>query len=523
MPPARFALLLILLLGAGLRLYNLGAPSLWWDEANTMNFSRWVDEPDKWFDTTYINESPLILVVAHVWDAAITQTTGLPLTHPLRDFLLRLVPWFFGVAAIPLLYLLTLRLTASSVAALCAALFFALSPFQIHYAQELRVYSLHVFTGLAAAYCMLRALDEDRPRWWMGMVLCNALLFYGHYVSVWIIFCFNLYFLLQLPTKRHLLWKWTGWNALMMLLITPALYHAWLCNQHLLLVEYAWYPTPTLRSLYITFKNFYFGYGPGAMAYQPLLLGMFLLCALGSWQLRKRPLALALLVLLVLGPVLLNWIMWRMRDFSMYEDRLFVLSAALSYPLIGAGILLLKKPLLQTMTVLALVALTVPGLHAYYRGALHPLPEHRLAICDKVDFRSAASYLDTVWEDGDFLAHDSNFTVFPMRHYLQRPQAHLGATPEDAIIYGKAFGNPGVLEHLGALPVLASEAVQGRKRIWFIEAFGVTADDQPQTQAIGEWLRERYPVIEEHLFDGLRLYLFDATVASTAAMESPDA
>ncbi|MFM1920585.1 MAG: hypothetical protein RLZZ303_2219 [Candidatus Hydrogenedentota bacterium] len=515
MPPARFALILVMLLSAVLRLYNLGAPSLWWDEANTMNAARWMDEPDKWLDTAYINEAPLYLALAHLWDGLIAAATGLPVTAPARDFLLRLLPFAFGMVAMPLLYAVARRLTGSVTAALIAVLLFAVSPFQVHYAQELRVYSLHLATGLAAVYAFLRVLEDNKTRWWLALVGCEALLVYGHYIAVWVVFCLNACFLAWLVvhhravSPRAWLIRWTGWHLLMMLLILPALYHAWRCNQHLLLIEYSWYPNPTLRSLYISFKNFYYGYGPNAAVYKALLLLMLGSMALGAWRMRGRTAPLAMTLLLVLGPVLINWVMWRLRDFSMYEDRLFIFSAALSLALAGAGVAALRPVALRAAVLAALLALSGVGLADYYAGRLHPLREHRLAICDKVDFRSAAAYLEGAWQEGDLLAHDSNFTAFPMQRYFSREQAHLGATPEDAVIYVKAFGNQAVLENLGAFPVLAEEATRGRHRVWYIEAQGVTADDVPQTVRIGDWLAERYRVVEEHQFDGLKLWRFE--------------
>lgn len=523
MPPERFALVLVVLLAAVLRLWDLGTPSLWWDEANTMHFGAWAKEPAKIFDTAYVNEAPLMPLLAIGWSGVIDLVTGLPRTAIMRDFLLRLLPFAFGMASLLMLYALARQLTGNSRAALLAAFLFAISPFQVHYAQELRIYSMHVFCGLASAYCMLRALDGGRWPWWLGMTLANVGLFYGHYIAVWIIFCFNVYFLTQFPGARRFLARWTAWNLLMMLLIAPGLYHAWKCNQHMLLIEYTWYPTPGLRSLYISFKNFYFGYGPYAWAYRPLLVVSMTLFCIGCWRICSRWKSLAFLGVLVFGPVLLNFVMWRMRHFSMYEDRLFVLSAAISYIAIGAGLAQLEPKLPRRIMVASVVALTCPGLYAYYAGILHPVREHRLAICDKVDFRPAARFLDSQWQEGDFLAHDSMFTYYSMKYYLDRPQAHLGASPNDAEPYIKAFGNTPLLEHLGSLPVPAESAVAPAKRIWYVEAYGVIADDRPQSESIADWLSARYRLRQAHEFNGLRVYLFEGRTGAAAEGAPPDA
>lgn len=507
--PRRAAFAAILLVGVLLRLWQLGSPSLWWDEANTMHYSRWATDPAKLMDTTYINEAPLLPLLVAGWNGLFELLRDSPRFDPLRDWWLRLLPCLAGIACMPLLHAVIRRVTGSPVAALVAMGLFAISPFHVHYAQELRVYSIHTLTGLCAAWCMLRAISGGRWPWWLAMVLAEALLFYGHYVSVWIITGFSLYFVSQWRLLRPCLVRWTLWHLLMMLLLLPGLYHAWRCNQHLLQVEYTWYPTPGLRSLVITFKNFLAGYGPTVWAYKGLLLLAAVLSLAGLWSLRRKPAAISFFFCTIAVPVAVNFFMWRQRDFSLYEDRLFILSAALWCGLPGAGVAALRLRAAMAGVLVAFTLLTIPLLRDYYHGRIHPIREHRLAICDKVDFRAAARFLDAQWRDGDFLAHDSLFTTYPMLHYLQREQAQLGAEPLDAEIHWKAFGNGQQLIHLGSMPVLAEEATQGRGRIWYMEAYGVTADDVPQSISIGDWLRQRYRISAEHDFNGIRLYLFE--------------
>lgn len=508
--PERLLFGLLLLLGIALRLSHLGGPSLWWDEANTMNHTHTTETPLRLVDPDYSDQPFLYHVVIYGWDRLLVD--GFGLTEPAsywKDLGLRLFPALAGIASLVVGFALMRRLTRSNPMALGALFVLGIAVFQVYYAQELRVYSLEVLLGLASAYCMVRALEEDRWPWWLGMAVCNALMLYGHYISALFIFCFNACYVLSMPWTWRLLLRWTAWNGIMMILCVPALYHMVLVNETIHDWDYIWYPHPDLRTLYITYKNFFAGFGYQPMAYRLLLALAFALMAVAAWALRRRPLALILLGVMAFGPVLMNWQIWRMREFPMYEDRTMIVSGAFAALLAGAGIGALPRVWMRWAAALAFAALTAPNLADYYRGVLHPVREHRLAICDKVDFRSAANYLESRWEEGDLLAHDSLFTAFPMKVYFHHAQAHLGPTPLDAVIYARAFGYVTMLQHMGVFPVLAADAVKGHPRIWLIEGFGHTADDQPQSEHVLDWLKRHFRLTETHTFDGVRLYLFE--------------
>jgi mannosyltransferase len=89
--------------------------------------------------------------------------------------------------------LIAQRLTAAAgrIPAACtgvtAGVIFALLPATIDYAQEARSYALVTMMAMIATYLLLRALDDDRPRWWAG---------YG--AAVFLAALFNLFGLLIL-------------------------------------------------------------------------------------------------------------------------------------------------------------------------------------------------------------------------------------------------------------------------------------------------------------------------------------
>ncbi|MFZ4406607.1 MAG: hypothetical protein ACOYOH_04660 [Paracraurococcus sp.] len=122
---------LVTLLGLALRLHQIGAASLWSDEA----FSAW------WI------HKPL----GYLWTEGLVIETTPPLYYSLLklwavfagdgDVALRLFSAVAGTATIPVVFLLGLEV-AGPVAGLLAALLFAVAPMQIYFAQEARVYAL---------------------------------------------------------------------------------------------------------------------------------------------------------------------------------------------------------------------------------------------------------------------------------------------------------------------------------------------------------------------------------------------
>jgi hypothetical protein len=99
---------------------------------------------------------------------------------------IRLVSLITGTAAIPLTFLLGLW-TVGRRAALVGATCVALSPFMIFFSTEARTYMLVLFLALSSSLCLLRALDTNRPVWWVGYALCSCGAVYSHYSVVFIL------------------------------------------------------------------------------------------------------------------------------------------------------------------------------------------------------------------------------------------------------------------------------------------------------------------------------------------------
>jgi hypothetical protein len=180
----RIALGGLILLAFALRLYRLDAQSLWSDEGLSIYRAGQ--------DAGFILSGQIFI-------------TGVPSqdTHPPLYFLLlhgliagagrgefaaKSLSVFFSILVIPLLAVAGHRLFGPA-AGLLAALFGAISPLYLWYAQELRMYTMVVFLGLLSVYSLWRALEglaggasaRSTLTWVGAYLLATAAVLYTHY------------------------------------------------------------------------------------------------------------------------------------------------------------------------------------------------------------------------------------------------------------------------------------------------------------------------------------------------------
>ena len=150
-------LLLIVVLGAALRLYHLGSWSIWVDEAHT-----WRDATkplDQFWQTGSAGHPISYLILRSVVDLGAYD-----------PFWLRLPFAAIGIATVPLLGLLAVPLVGTR-AALLAALFLAVNPWHIYWSQNARGYVLLAFFGMLASMACFHGV---RQRSWVLVVVALA-------------------------------------------------------------------------------------------------------------------------------------------------------------------------------------------------------------------------------------------------------------------------------------------------------------------------------------------------------------
>ena len=189
-------LIVILLLGAFLRVYGLGTESFWLDETDTARSTEFT--VPQIIEKTYVDSTifpdfwgkgagsvPLYYILVNYW----TEIFGL------NEFKLRLLSALFGIISIYLIFLLG-RFLFDSQVGLISAFILAINHQQIYFSQEARMYGMLVTLTLLSALFLLRALSSNKAAYWAGFAITNAALLYAHYFSFFILFFEGLYVLI---------------------------------------------------------------------------------------------------------------------------------------------------------------------------------------------------------------------------------------------------------------------------------------------------------------------------------------
>ena len=168
-PWAIVTLVALTVVGAALRLISLNSRGLWLDEAITVRQS---GRPliDVIRTLAAGVHPPLYHVIMHFWMDAFGQSEV-----AIRSFSVAV-----GVITIPIAYWAGTKLFDRRTGIATAALV-ALSPFQIWYSQEARMYEMLFLAGLLSVTFLAMALRRNRGRDWLGYVIFTTIGVFTHY------------------------------------------------------------------------------------------------------------------------------------------------------------------------------------------------------------------------------------------------------------------------------------------------------------------------------------------------------
>lgn len=486
---------LLTLLAFAIRVHNLDAMSFWHDEGLTpvragYDFAKILsNEIDIQGWATRDTHPPLYYLVAHVGERLLGDT----------DFAWRYVPLLLGIMLVPVVFQIG-RKMHNDVIGIFAALFAAVNPLQVWYAQEARMYTLAVLLAALASYTLWRALTGNRNKktlvkWLLTYVLLAGLAFWTHYTAAFLIL------------GQSILWLWLLWRAGLKKWLVGGAILALLLSLPLL-------PLVTSRLLSDAPETGYTTVSPWVIV-QDVVRGFVFGRTVDHSDLLIQLLTIGLWLLLVAG------IIYRRKADTAWLSRLFLLIYLFATPLgliIGSA---LFKPMYLGVRHIMIGSPALFILLA--RGALLFWPQSSQRHKQFSLLRTAIAILGitiVLWASRialDNLYHDIQFTKEDYRGMVAYIESHAGAN--DVVLYHNALLMP-LHEHyrtrdditVTALPTYPHGAHPGTiddlnrlfadyDRIWYMAE--LPPDNRDPENVVGSQIEGKLLPIAERWFHGV--------------------
>jgi len=357
------------LIGAVLRIHDLGAESLWYDEISSIDQAN-RDLPSLFFK---FHLSPLYFFLLRYWMKLFGMT----------EVSLRYLSAVSGIGSIFLTYRVG-RILFNKRVGIISSVFISLSPFHLFHSQDARHYSLFVFLTLLSMLLFLKILNESfekKCKLYIFYAIATVLLLYTHLWGIFVVLAQNIFFFLRKHDEKR---RWIV--AQTVIFVTFFVWFAPFVSFLLKEKEYitaclAWISRPGLYSLIEMFKTFSYGgmhYGRSdffvrleEIGFSSALLYIFsfffVLGAVPSGK--KDSQKILFLALWLLLPVLILFIS-SFIFFPVFVDRYFLFVLPAYYLFVAKGIDKINNNLAKVAMVSFVVILTVPALRFYYKQDL---------------------------------------------------------------------------------------------------------------------------------------------------------
>jgi mannosyltransferase len=486
------------ILGAALvvRLIEIGGRPMWYDEAMAVLQSE-KGLPSLLYGTLTVqngvaaNVHPLLYhTLLWLWE----QIVG---TGPAP---VRLLSVLIGVGVVFAGYIFSRQLFADRVATVTGWAL-ALSPFQVHYSQEARMYALLALLLLSATIVYWRALHRGRLIHWLTFAVLAAAAQYTHNLAA--------VYLIPLCASTVILRRWRqtlytiGAGLLALVLYLPWLLH--LPSQLARVQQSYWIGRPGIVELVRTLLVFVVGLPVPSWALSVAVFSAVFLVVVGvvstirAWTvnpvLTRRGIWMAYLSA---SPVAFMFLISLIQP--VYLDRAML--AAGGAFLIWIVWALDRRALVPGLVYLGYAALGVScavGLYGFfsYRGFPY------------APYQAMDNYLAAQIGPGEVILHSNKISAIPAMYYdPSLPQSFLPDPPQS----GSNTLSLATQEMLGIEAAQDVEsAVDDAKGVWFIIFPGEIQDYQaaglPQHPTLA-WLEARYSIDRVEAFGELQVYHF---------------
>jgi mannosyltransferase len=467
-------LVAIIAIGASLRMFHLGAPSFWVDEALSVEFARL-----SWprfvhlMQTRELNMLPYYLLL-RVWIHLGTA-----------EWIVRSLSVVCSIATLPILYRLGVRLFSVRVGQIGVALL-ALHPYHIRFAQEARGYSLMVLLVAASTLLLVRATESSSRHpvsVWSAYVATSVLAAYSHFYAGLAILA--QWASLAIARPSGLRWRAVALSAAAIgILLVPLAAFVLLGHAD----PAAWIARPIARSVGHLVYSLLGGEkhaGARPLAYVVYAAALIASGAAartawrssrhepGAWHHALVIAGATLPIILVLTASIVK---------PIFVDKYLIECLPFTVLLLAVGLERLRPRALSLATSIVILALSARGVVGYYRQP------------DKADWRTATRYVLDSARSGDAALFFPRYVVSPFEYY----RASLDTTASAvAVVYPGVLGDGRVGDAL--------VRVQHRYgRVW-----AVFSQDGDSGAVVRESLQRRYPVVSDRQFTGVRVVLYD--------------
>ena len=475
-----------IILGAGLRWFQIGQHSFWFDEALSSLIAN-LTVTEIITNVAASDHPPGYYLLLHTW-----------LIFGQSETAIRSLSALFSLATIPLLYGLTRWLFTPAAASL-ASLIVAISPFQIYYAQESRTYSIIIFLTTAIIWIFMVSVKRGNSwKTWSGYILIVALALHFHYFSAFVVISLHLWLLLiknpadagGMPVRQLLLT-----DMLITLLFIPQSSQA-ISRTTAYLTTVSWQSSPHILSPLITLYYLMFVHRtpwPQLMVSIGLFL-LILILTLILWENRRRKsgyqqrLERALWLILVVPMVIVLLISWLIRP--IYLDRSFAIASPALIMLLAWGTIAAPRRSPTPYLMVGLILTMLITLSTHY---LTPDPA-------KPPLREAAYAIAEGFAPNDVSLHLQNASYIPALWYTPD-------IPHQQIdVSGAFFTSPEAQYALGGQVVEWQIALTDTHRFWLTVMPGYMDTEQ---ETIKQEIEATYSLIRVIKFEQIELYLYE--------------
>ncbi|MGA2903990.1 MAG: glycosyltransferase family 39 protein [Candidatus Korobacteraceae bacterium] len=402
-------LALLTIAGAWLRLAHLGSKSLWLDEGATVALARasWQHFSWVWWHGE-ANLQTIYFLLMRAW-----------IYLGDSEAWLRLPSALFGIASIPVMYVLA-RKFMGAAPSLAAAALLAFSPTHVYYSQETRSYTLAILLVLLSTYFFLRAVEQNQPRDWLLWTLCGTLAFYSHDFAALVLVAqaMSLFFKSPpVPWRRLMVC-----GSMIFVAAVPGLTYVFRASPENL--HFLWMPRPSAKEFW--HLAMFFG-GGGVKAVVAVILW---LAGVGAVR-RLRHCGTSdvfwrgMLVLLwaALPALILALISLRQ---PMFLQRYLIFSLPATILLATLGMDILRKGRIGLLLVVLLCGMSVPAIIGEYRKP-------------REDWRAANNAVLTSAAPGDAVVFFPFYSRIMLDYYRDR----YGAAPPPLHVFAPAYYDGG--------------------------------------------------------------------------------